>query len=228
MKAITLLQPYASLCVQLNPCSDPYCPCQDGDACHYVAVGSSPASDPARKPFKWIETRSWKAPDSLIGQRIAIHAAKKMPPSWLHLGKSGIRVQGFGRTGCALVGPGLPEFRSTPRLEGLLLPFGKVVGTAVLAGCVPIGQLGYSSSYVADLEDEGPLDHQRGGLWLIGVNPETHGTPTRIEDQRPFGDFSPGRWAWLLTDVERFEEPIPATGRQRIWDWSPVQKEGRI
>ena len=33
------------------PYGDPFCPCQDGDACHYVAVGDSPAMDP---PMRWV------------------------------------------------------------------------------------------------------------------------------------------------------------------------------
>lgn len=32
------------------------------------------------------------------------------------------------------------------------------------------------------------------------------------------GDFSPGRFAWLLGEVQRFAEPIPARGHQRFWD----------
>lgn len=34
-----------------------------------------------------------------------------------------------------------------------------------------------------------------------------------------FGDYAPGRWAWLLTDIERFEPAIPARGAQGLWDW---------
>ena len=35
----------------------------------------------------------------------------------------------------------------------------------------------------------------------------------------PWGDFGPGRWAWLLTDVIRVLPPIPARGRQGLWAW---------
>jgi hypothetical protein len=78
-----------------------------------------------------------------------------------------------------------------------------------------------SRSYITECEEEpGPEPWHRGGLWLIGDNPVTHGHPTRVEDQRPYGDFStPGRYAWLLADVVKLDEPIPATGHQGIWNW---------
>ena len=38
----------------------------------------------------------------------------------------------------------------------------------------------------------------------------------------PYGDFSAGRWLWFLTDISPLPEPIPATGRQRLWRWEPA------
>ena len=37
-----------------------------------------------------------------------------------------------------------------------------------------------------------------------------------------YGDFSPGRWLWMLADVERLEPPFPVSGQQRLWDWHPA------
>lgn len=49
--------------------------------------------------------------------------------------------------------------------------------------------------------------------------------PTRIlvleEQERVFGDFTPGRYALHLEKVLRLEKPIPAVGQQRFWDWTP-------
>lgn len=73
-----------------------------------------------------------------------------------------------------------------------------------------------------------------------------------VSDQLPYGDFAPGRYAWLLDDVKPTTErcpacwgegahpigeergcwcsvcdgdaacdPIPAKGRQRLWEWMP-------
>jgi activating signal cointegrator 1 len=36
-----------------------------------------------------------------------------------------------------------------------------------------------------------------------------------------FGDYSPGRYAWLLTDVRALPEPIPARGALGLWEWTP-------
>lgn len=38
-----------------------------------------------------------------------------------------------------------------------------------------------------------------------------------------FGDYTPGRWAWDLRDVNQFPNPIPAKGKLRIWEY---EKEG--
>jgi hypothetical protein len=34
-----------------------------------------------------------------------------------------------------------------------------------------------------------------------------------------FGDYSAGRWAWLLEDVILPEKPIPERGHQKFWEW---------
>ncbi len=38
-------------------------------------------------------------------------------------------------------------------------------------------------------------------------------------NELPFGDFSPGRFAWLLNHVRALETPIPARGARSLWDW---------
>lgn len=40
------------------------------------------------------------------------------------------------------------------------------------------------------------------------------------DNERCFGDYSLGRWAWLLADVNIFQEPIPARGALSLWDWN--------
>lgn len=39
--------------------------------------------------------------------------------------------------------------------------------------------------------------------------------PGRLDDQ--FGDFSPGRFAWRLTDVQPLSEPLPVNGHHKLW-----------
>ena len=36
-----------------------------------------------------------------------------------------------------------------------------------------------------------------------------------------YGDFSMGRFGWFCTLERKFEMPIPATGHQGLWDWTP-------
>ena len=43
------------------------------------------------------------------------------------------------------------------------------------------------------------------------------------DPERSFGDYEPGRWMWLLEHVRRID-PVPARGRQRLWEWDgPVK-----
>ena len=39
--------------------------------------------------------------------------------------------------------------------------------------------------------------------------------------ERKLGDWSPGRYAWRITNVHVFAEPVPATGKQGLWTWQP-------
>lgn len=34
-----------------------------------------------------------------------------------------------------------------------------------------------------------------------------------------FGNYSPGRYAWLLANVRALPEPVPATGQQGLWTY---------
>jgi hypothetical protein len=37
--------------------------------------------------------------------------------------------------------------------------------------------------------------------------------------ERAFGDYSPGRYAWLLENIHALPEPIPAKGSLGLWEW---------
>jgi len=44
--------------------------------------------------------------------------------------------------------------------------------------------------------------------------------PVDLTDQeRAFGDYSAGRYAWLLADIRALPEPIPAKGALGLWTW---------
>ena len=40
------------------------------------------------------------------------------------------------------------------------------------------------------------------------------------EPEQSFGDYTPGRYAWILDDVRRLPEPIPARGALGLWEWT--------
>jgi hypothetical protein len=43
-----------------------------------------------------------------------------------------------------------------------------------------------------------------------------------IPPERPelyFGDYTEGRFAWILENPIRYDEPIPAKGALGLWEW---------
>jgi len=42
----------------------------------------------------------------------------------------------------------------------------------------------------------------------------------QLEDlDRLLGDYRPGRFAWVLTNIHRIDPPIRAKGKQGFWEW---------
>ena len=203
MPALTLWQPWASL----------------------IAIGA-----------KSIETRSWPAPAGLVGERIAIHAAANAKPGIDDLpGDCEGKTEGgwtYGYLGdyqaCYALGGRTAELHQITAGRGInllgggiQLPLGAVVATARLAACVPMVAERIDDEHVLVLDDE---------LWLAESAEQEHHqawasetlqSACRIDDQLPYGDFRPGRWAWILDDVQALADPVPARGRQRIWRWQP-------
>lgn len=134
---------------------------------------------------KRIETRGWPAPDSMAGQRLAIHAGKNLAPVG---GERGLREL------CAR--PPFPEGlfgRQSPYSSTDDLPRGAVLCIVTVNACVTTES----------------IDFDRPPGWLY---------PTDVE--RSFGDYTAGRWAWSLTELEVLADPVPARGRQKLWDWT--------
>lgn len=46
-------------------------------------------------------------------------------------------------------------------------------------------------------------------------------TPGNIppEPERSFGDYRAGRFMWVLRNVRRLADPVPASGKQGLWVW---------
>jgi hypothetical protein len=87
-----------------------------------------------------------------------------------------------------------------------------VIATCTLIDCVPTEQVAWAG--------EGGLVHGSERGWFLTSVPEQFGWTVAIADlQKPYGDYSPGRFAWLLADIKPLPEPIPARGRQGLWQW---------
>lgn len=41
------------------------------------------------------------------------------------------------------------------------------------------------------------------------------------EQELAFGNYEPGRWAWLLADIKALPAPVPAKGALGLWEWTP-------
>jgi len=58
---------------------------------------------------------------------------------------------------------------------------------------------------------------------VIKTAPEADGLFEEVADfpeyDRQFGDFSPGRFAWLFQRTRALENPIPARGATSLWEW---------
>jgi hypothetical protein len=37
--------------------------------------------------------------------------------------------------------------------------------------------------------------------------------------EEAFGDYGPGRYAWILVDNKPLKEPVPAKGKLKLWEW---------
>ena len=71
------------------------------------------------------------------------------------------------------------------------LPFGAIIGQVQLDEIVPVELLFYSDAQLATLTLE----------------------------EKAFGDYTKGRYAWLLSEPVLFDEPIPVKGGLGIWKY---------
>lgn len=144
---------------------------------------------------KHIETRSWYT--NYRGP-LAIHAAQGLGPvgGERELQRLCQREPFWMALRDILMPPGRMLYAADA------LPRGAIVAVAELYDCRPTieardGKLGWS----------GYLDN-RLNYWDL------------TDQERAFGDYSPGRYAWLLANIRALPEPIPAKGAQGLWRWN--------
>ena len=150
---------------------------------------------------KWIKTRS--TPTKIRG-RIGIIAGLHRP----NPGYYGAFGVGVGSTGITL-----HNFNGAYLRHG---PFGALIGTVELYDCVPICD---GLTEMEDYEDVGfrIVAEPPYGAWMYAGPDDRVGTD--VANQLPYGEFYPGRWAWLLRDPQPLAEPIPMRGAQH---WQEV------
>jgi hypothetical protein len=183
--------------------------------------------------IKTIETRSWST--SYRGP-LAIHAGKST--EWEQVDIDGWTLHAIDadvpevrRLGAVHNGELVPD-RYERRLA-FPAPLGAVVAVVNLVDVVPIG--GPTSSSTGIFEGEEPatagmdvvVHHPSLGDWApeLLVLDRWNGPTENIDHELPWGDFTPGRWAWLPDDIRKLDEPIPARGRQGLWEWDEAAAE---
>lgn len=145
---------------------------------------------------KRIETRSWST--SFRGP-LAIHAGKAKPSRDLVRMGQWLTRWDYGE-GRYAMSDGLGKW--------VALPLGAVVAVCDLIDVVPI---------VAAPAD--PIPHP-GVIVFEGQSAELvrGGEWSYVSDQIPFGDFTPGRFAWMLDNVRPLDHPVPMKGAQGLRD----------
>jgi hypothetical protein len=151
---------------------------------------------------KHIETRAWH---TRYRGPLAIHAGQALPSgnfrAWRRMQEpfaSPLRAAGY--------------INNHGHVDLTLLPRGRIVATCTLVDvcvicAIPNTEIvGYAQPIVADGATIGQI------------------TPVQ-EPERTFGNYTPGRWAWLLADIQRVDPPVPARGRQGLWNWEGDERK---
>lgn len=160
---------------------------------------------------KIVETRDWA---TKLREEIAIHAAAAIPRWVLEVDFGEWTIEQDNPRGAEpaylLRGPGIWPYR---------LPLG-----AVVAKCRVVDMVSTSRCWAP-----GALEPASEGRV---IRPEVWGTAEHVQgilgeddlldvsDQLPYGDFGPDRYAWVTRDRKPFTTPIPASGGQKIWNWT--------
>ncbi len=170
---------------------------------------------------KTIETRSWST--SYRGP-LAIHAGKSVKRNYFPVGDWTFHADGddgpeLRRVGSVRDGVLVPD-----RYERGLAhpgPLGAVVATCTLVDVVPIAPRGYDAS--ADFVKVVVVDG-RGLVRCVDHRDDKGRRCISFRDEALYGDFTPGRFAWLLADVVPLDPPVPSPPgewHRGLWTWEP-------
>ena len=147
---------------------------------------------------KRIETRSWA---TKYRGPLLIHAAAGLGPG----GKRAFYARCYSTVfGNALA----PAIKGTREIAGYTIPHFD-------AGKLPRGAIIARANLIRIVETDDLLVDGRASV-ITGQGIETW----HLSDQEvSFGDYTPGRYAWLLADVQPLATPIPAKGKLGLWEF---------
>ena len=63
-----------------------------------------------------------------------------------------------------------------------------------------------------------------GTVEIVDCVPVEEIIHTLSERERLLGDYSPGRFAWVLKNPVAFSMPVPAKGKQGWWNWDEERR----
>ncbi|WP_368653744.1 ASCH domain-containing protein [Ornithinibacillus sp. 4-3] len=141
---------------------------------------------------KKFETRSWQ---TKYRGPIAIHAGKTIDIDACH-DKS--IIEALNKVGIFLTND---------------LPTGAIIAIAELKKCWSIVHHPGTDVDIAKTIQVG------GELNVPRKHPDFHKYIVPTEEEVDFGDWTPGRYAWELDNVQKLNIPVPAKGKLSLWEW---------
>lgn len=191
MKAIVIRQPWATL----------------------VAIGSKTIETrpaPPNGPMRPDGVRGLPGLPVERGERIAIVAGKVRPKDGDEAGAW--MVEGWidaPHEPCMVHSDALSLSKTNGHRDPVDLPLGSVVCTVRVDDALPI---------VGEWKAARTTRFLTAGSTLTLVDADGYGPVAgSYTPQLPLGDFTPGRWGWMLSDPQPCE-PIPCKGRQGVFE----------
>lgn len=176
-----------------------------------------------RLGLKRIETRSWRPPENLIGEQLAIASTKRKPRRiWRDPDQGGPDLYDHVAMGRYV------DIWEDIHVPGQFAydwcgPLGAIVATCTLVDVVPIIDGGMCEWHSEHPRGVAACAHAAIDGQVIVHTPDAPMHTTVTSDQLPYGDYAPGRFAWLLADIVPLDSPVLFKGGQRLTrTWEPA------
>ena len=87
------------------------------------------------------------------------------------------------------------------------LPYGAIIGKVNLVDVIPTGNI--RTNYAECVFEYNLYEQAQNKNQIFMINPT----------EKAFGDYSPNRFGWLLSDPVLFDVPIPCKGQLSLWNF---------